>query len=481
MNNSLQIGWSQTDITPQRAVYLHGQFYERISEYVHDPLTASALLIQADDEQAIIVSLDMVFVPPMLLSLVRKKLEGGKIDVNKISMSATHTHNSYIFGETSIKKHKSILGRDIIKAIKEPDNIMSDDEIRDFLVNKISNLIKKAWNDRKPGGISYAQDYAAIAFNRRPIFDDGETIMYGVCSRDDFMRLEGPSDHSADMLYTWDTEGNLKGVMVNIPCPSQVMELHKFISADYWHSTRNSIREELGNIFILPLCGAGGDQNPLDLIRISKNNEETLVRWGQQQGEVFRNFDMALECIDIGNRIADAVMRGYKKARNNIQTDVCLKHKVMDFVLPIRTVSEKDYKSSKNKIDDAKQRFSPENKMTMKDIVPLIDEVGVISRWEEQQINTDFTFEVHVIRLGNIVLATNPFELFTEYGMRIKAKSPAEQTFLAQISNNIGGYLPTEAAITGGSYSSKPSSTKCGPKGGDMLVERTLEIIKELF
>ena len=116
--------------------------------------------------------------------------------------------------------------------------------------------------------------------------------MYGDCSKEDFLRFEGTVDHSVNVLYTWDEEGKLTGAAVNVPCPAQVMELHYFISADYWHYARKHIREKLGDIFILPLCGAAGDQNPLDLVRISKDNGEELKAWSSQTGEVFRNIDM---------------------------------------------------------------------------------------------------------------------------------------------------------------------------------------------
>ena len=72
-------------------------------------------------------------------------------------------------------------------------------------------------------------------------------------------------------------------------------------------------------------------------------------------------------------------------------------------------------------------------------------------------------------------IATNPFELYQEYAQRIKARAEAEQVFIIQLANGAGGYLPTRAAVAGGSYSSKPASTMCGPEGGDELVEKTLE------
>ncbi|NQT59278.1 MAG: hypothetical protein HQ557_09880, partial [Bacteroidetes bacterium] len=48
-------------------------------------------------------------------------------------------------------------------------------------------------------------------------------------------------------------------------------------------------------------------------------------------------------------------------------------------------------------------------------------------------------------------------------------------------TNGKGGYLPTEAAIAGGSYSSKPASTTVGSKSGDELVERVIKAINELW
>ncbi len=54
---------------------------------------------------------------------------------------------------------------------------------------------------------------------------------------------------------------------------------------------------------------------------------------------------------------------------------------------------------------------------------------------------------VHIVRIGNCAFSTNPFELYIEYGMRIKARSKAEYTFTAQLTEASGGYLPTPFAV----------------------------------
>ncbi|NLD52950.1 MAG: hypothetical protein GX650_08620, partial [Clostridiales bacterium] len=78
-------------------------------------------------------------------------------------------------------------------------------------------------------------------------------------------------------------------------------------------------------------------------------------------------------------------------------------------------------------------------------------------------------------------IATNPFELYHSFGLRMKARVRADQLMIAQLSNGSEGYLPTAEAIAGGSYGSKAASTQCGPEGGDMLVEETIRAINAMF
>ena len=86
-----------------------------------------------------------------------------------------------------------------------------------------------------------------------------------------------------------------------------------------------------------------------------------------------------------------------------------------------------------------------------------------------------------MIRLGEIAIASNPFELFTDYGLRMKARSRAEQLFIIQLACDSGKYLPTAKAARGGSYSAIVASGIVGPEGGRILVEQTVKMINNLF
>ena len=137
-----------------------------------------------------------------------------------------------------------------------------------------------------------------------------------------------------ELLYTWNESGDVTGVVCNVPCPSQVHELHHYITADFWAPTRNAIREKLGkNVYVLPMCGAAGDVAPVDLVHISKTNKKALRDWGGQTKEVFRDFDMTLLCQSIGDRISESVVRGYRTARNYIEYAPVFAHEIMSMAL----------------------------------------------------------------------------------------------------------------------------------------------------
>ncbi len=102
-------------------------------------------------------------------------------------------------------------------------------------------------------------------------------------------------------------------------------------------------------------------------------------------------------------------------------------------------------------------------------------------RYELEKVQPKMPVEVHVLRIGDIVMATNPFELYMDYGMRMKARSPAVQTFIIQLANGTDGYLPPLRSVAGGSYGAVPASTRIGPNGGQELVEKTMGLVDSVW
>jgi len=88
--------------------------------------------------------------------------------------------------------------------------------------------------------------------------------------------------------------------------------------------------------------------------------------------------------------------------------------------------------------------------------------------------------EIHAVRLGEIAMVTNPFELYLDYGIRIKGRSPAVQTFVIQLAGS-ASYLPTRRAVAGGGYGAIPRTSVVGPDAGDQIVATSLELLDALW
>jgi hypothetical protein len=488
---ALYIGLQSVGILPDRPVKLAGQFFERIGLLVHDPITVTALAIEGKtndycSDQMILVSCDLACIEQNILNRVRTALKVliPDFDSSKLIMNAIHTHTGPVYEVKADfrSRYLDYFPSEHVGGEITAENLMHAEEYASFLVDKISEAAAKAWQTRESGGVSWWEDAAAIGYNRRVVYDDGQAIMYGNSHTFNFKCMEGPTDPRIELLYIWNLQKQLKGVLINAACPSQVVELESFISADYWHQVRVQLRERLSQaIAVIPLCGAAGDQTPIDLVRISKDNERELLEWTEQVHAVRRNLDNEAVMRGIGERICETIVRGLKPAKKDIRTEIIFVHRVTDMRLPYQTVSERDVAEARQTIEEYKKKIDNDNKLEVKDMVLLFKSVGILDRYKQQEKDPFVSIELHIIRLGDVALATNPFELFTEYGVRIKARSKAEQTFIVQLACGNAGYLPTENAIKGGSYSGLVASISAGPEGGSQLVNETVRHINELW
>ena len=95
--SKLLIGWAEESIVPEKKVSLQGQFYERISNYVESEISVTAMAVEADGDQLVLVSADLVSITADLMKLFRQKLAEltDGIDPMKLVVCATHTHTSH--------------------------------------------------------------------------------------------------------------------------------------------------------------------------------------------------------------------------------------------------------------------------------------------------------------------------------------------------------------------------------------------------
>jgi len=172
----------------------------------------------------------------------------------------------------------------------------------------------------------------------------------------------------------------------------------------------------------------------------------------------------------------------YEVVKNDRHTDVPLIHKVETIRLPMRLVTEAEYTEAKKVVEKAAAQIKRNAEAAKREYRRMRWYELTIDRFKRQRTNPKPTYEMelHILRIGDVAICTNSFELFTDYGIRMKARSKAVQTFVVQLVGP-GTYLPTEKAIRGGHYSAVVHSNLVGPEGGNILVDRTVNIINSIW
>lgn len=485
---TLKAGWSQADITPEEPVILTGQFHARMSEGVKDPLTATALALESArgegaPARVVMVSLDLLSASECIRDAVRKHLRADlpELAPTDIVFNATHTHTAP-YHYTRPRYQPDAPPTENPYGIDLP--VMSGADYVAFASRRIADAVIEAWRSRQTTGVAYGLGHAVAGRNRLTAYTSGKSRMYGKADRPDFSHVEGYEDHSVHVMAFYRPNMELSGLIVNLACTAQVEGQGWRVSADYWHEGRIELRRRFGEgVFVLPQISSAGDQDSRPPVEFAA--EERMQRLA---GRTRRQ--------ELAARIADAVERTLELIETQVEWDPLFEHRAETVELPRRRLSEDDVSAALKESDQHRPRYEEllaeirqnpakrEEPRWYRDLSRAyrLTKRGesVRRRFQAQQRNPNLPVELHAVRIGDVGIVTNPFELYLDYGIRIKGRSPAIQTFVVQLAGP-GSYVPTRRSIAGGAYGAVPASTEIGPEGGEALVEWSLGTLQALW
>ena len=478
------VGWSEADITPDgRIISLYGQYYQRIATGIHSRLKATVLVLQKGDQQAVMVSLDLTSIghtQELLRPMVHAAIP--EIREESIFCNAIHTHSAPGAFKT-------------VKRINDgwetpPEGTLTGDEFLEFLLPLVLGAVKTAWANRAPGGVARAFGNARIGHCRRPVFADGTAEMYGDTTRPDFIGMEAGEDSGVEMLFTFDPEKKPTGLILNIACPSQVMEATYVVSSDYMGASRELLKGEFGPEFhTLCQISAAGCQSPRDLTRAYKTEPDF---WHEDGVPV------------LANRVLKAVKEAFPQTEGKIDFDPAFRHDCATCTLPLRRVSYQQYLASKKELarllaiqgeqdafDDFARVTHEREKIPCRPgpyddklmhFVLIKNEQAVIERYESQNEHPTYSYPMQTLRIGDCAMVNCPWELYLLFGQIIKARTKARQVFIVQLSGGIGaGYLPSPAAERYAGYGGMIINGTVGSDGGFMLADIAVERLNAYF
>lgn len=480
---TLEIGWGEADITPPttKRIPLCGQYYQRLADTnnpFHSRLKFVALALKKGNEHVLMGSIDNVTVWQPFVDRVRARVKElvPEIAPERIFMGCIHTHSA-----PGIRPAGTPRAAEMER--KQPD-VLGPNEYSDFALDLVAQAYVAAWRGLRPGGVCRAFGQARVGHCRLARYADGSTEMYGDTGRPDFVGMLEGEDDGVEMLFTTDAAGRKTGLVLNVACPSQVMEANYQVSSDFAGATREKLKTCYGKDFhMLYQIGAAGCQSPRD-----------LVRRGRTEPDGWHD--------DMVQLLSDRLVKCVTEARPGaISTDAVLKYENRSVKLPMRRVTPEQVAAAKKELEELQRKWpgnsawddflaqihanekkgglGPYDSKLHPYAVMKVDE-AVLTRAAEQDELKELEIEMHVTRIGDVAIVTCPFELYLAYGQVIKARSAAAQTFVVTKCGS-AGYLPTQTSENSVGYSGGINVGKIGHEGGYRLCDIAVERINALY
>lgn len=235
----LLAGTGKADITPPTggSMYGYGARGDNVSQGVHDPLYAKALVLRNGDESIAIATLDWGTITQESSERIRKlvKKETG---IENVVCVVSHTHSAPGLDWEFPNKRKPY--------------------IRDA-EDRIAGAIIAAANDLQPARVRVGHGEVREGHNRRKVLPDGTVEMFW----ENRERVPTqPLDYSLGVIRVESASGDTIATLVNFQCHPVILGPENLlISADYPGVFTRLVEESLGGQCMF-LQGAAGDINP---------------------------------------------------------------------------------------------------------------------------------------------------------------------------------------------------------------------------
>jgi neutral ceramidase len=444
-------GFAERDITPDIGSEQPGGYGKSYHTKFHDPCKVRAAVFDDGRKRVALVGVDAEAIPRHLVLAARKEIrDRSGIAENAVLAGASHSHSSGPVAGVQPGEfdHASPLVRRLAYEHSTAADAGYVGRVRSEIVNAV--VIANDARVEAVCGVGFGLE-DKVAYNRRLRMRNGRTYSHPGLGNPDTVGYAGPIDPQVGVIGAWGRDGRLLGCVVNYACHATTNP--GGISANWIYYLEKTIRGATEpNVPVVFLQGACGDITQVD--NLSRYAYPAGERWAQFVGgrigaEAVKTLlsitPGALPPVESGSTVLTIKRRPPNPARVKDSLDLV----------------QKDPKE----VGLTKWTFAKE--------IVLLD--AMISR--EPAVDV----EVQAVQVGPAIFLTNPAELFVEYGLELKKKSPFPFTFPVELANGNVGYVPTEEAFGphGGGYETRLTSySNLEITAGRQMVEAGLNLAR---
>jgi len=454
-NAIFRAGASTANITPPLGSGIVGNFgIPPAANYVHDELHARTLVLDDGTTKLVFVVVDNVGIIREVFDEAKRIIfEETKIPATQILMSSDHTHSA-----------SSASG---IGNLRGGWNAgMPLDDYQRFLIRRIADGVRIALNNLEPARIGWGVgNVPQHLFNRRwkmknpvvnPFGQKDLVQMNPGIGNPELVEPAGPTDPQVSFISVQSLKGRPIGILANYSLHYVGGVPKDHISADYFAVFADRIQELIK-----------ADRQDPPFVGIMSNGTSGDVN-NINFGAPAEKHEPYAKMRIVANDVANEVLKVY----NTIQ--------YKDWV-PLRAAqSELNLKVRKPDSEmlayAQKVLAKPESETPVHRLEKTYAERTLqMDKWPE---NIDVIMQT--FRIGDLGVAAIPFEVFTEIGLEIKAKSPFKTSFTIELANGSYGYLPSPEQHLLGGYETWLGTNKVEKEASRKIVTEILKLFNQV-
>lgn len=434
----LRVGRAATQITPTQKTGGVKQ--------VLDELYAKALVLEKDDTAAAIVVLDLPVINRLVADGVRRLVaERTAIPAGSVMISVTHTHTGLTPGWAGDSSFPALFPPKKGKLVEEARRY------REFLIQSTVNAVIQAFEDLQPARVSAAVGHEdSLPFNRRFLMKDGTVVFNPGIGNSDIVRPVGPIDPSVPVVFFESADGKPLATLVNYTMHLDTVGGEVY-SADYPFTLSRCLADVNGpEMLTLFSIGTAGNINHVDVAGPKR-----------QKGSA--------EAARIGIVLAAEVLRTYRKLKPIDAGKLCVTRETV--MLPPVDLQPGDLEKAKS-LAAREEAGGPRLNLLERVFTQRVF-------FADGRQGRPLDVEVQVITLGrDLAWVALPGEVFVEIGLSIKRGSPFPITIIHELAYDWIRYVPDRKGFQEGAY--EAINTRCGPGGGEALVDGAVRCLLRL-
>jgi len=435
----LKVGIAQVDYAPPVGLPLMGHLRDDYaSRGVHDPLFSKALVFaNSSGEKLAVLSVDVCMLDRNEVGMMRDRIASqSDIPPERILIAATHIHSGpatmgiYAAPKADGAAVDAFLKRAAGAVLQANENLM-DATLR----------------------VGYAHE-DRLSFNRRLRDKDGITHMnWEAFDPDSITEALGPIDPQVLVLLV-ERQDEPAAALVNFALHPAILDYTNWLYSAGWPGyMAEGLRKIFGQGFItLFLNGCCGNVNHLDY-------RDPLAPSGYRMTQ------------RVGYMLAAAVKEAANSAVGVVGDELSAASQTV--ALERIQIGDEDCEWALHALESSQPTGGLDGLPT-EHIAPT---------WIEMRKHQDRSdaVEVMALRVGEVGFAALPGEIFCEFGLYLKERSPAKHTVVVELANDGAGYFPTREAFDQGGYEVTPGATKYVPGSSERLVDSALRQLETLY